>query len=401
MSKKYRTSQGALALWQKVCQQQGFSSIELEAGQCSIVELTDPEMGLTTRGSGKGNTKAEAQISASYEAFELLCCQRQSLRTDEQVESLTLHTIETNSFRLLGLPQHFCPEFLDKNNEYYAKPLPYLPFRQEINGDPETAFMPMAAAEWSYASSCSATMKNYYARYLFMATTSGVASGLNYDDALVHGITELIERDALAGFLIRHCLQRKPASSLQTSNLSKEIRNIMARIQKNHRCDIECFSMPNRYNIPAYISVANQQTTPWISGKGASINREHALLRSLLETEEMLEYRRVYGQEEDQKYQIACQQLQEWPSLKPCIDIDFIRSEEKETFQDQPDSEQPYNHNALRQLKTLLVHHGVKVWVNVVREESPVVLRVHMEGMDEFFAVKDGVPVMPLQSSFL
>ncbi|KEQ11762.1 hypothetical protein GZ78_28705 [Endozoicomonas numazuensis] len=365
------------------------------------MELTDPESGLSVRGSGKGISKEQARVSASYEAFELLMCQRQSLEPHHQLQSLSLQNLKSIQARLLGSPQRFCSEFLDSNNPFYSKPLPFLPFENGHNGQTETAFMPMAAAEWSYSSHCSSTMNDFYANYLFMATTSGVASGLNYNDAWIHGITELIERDALAGFMIRHCLNQAPASPLLTTTLPEQARQIKARIERNHGCHIASFSMPNRFNIPAYISVANKQTRPRISGKGANISEEHALLRSLLETEEMLEYFLIYGQEEHQKYDNACKQLEEWPALKSCIDIDFKSTEESESFHGQGSNESPYSLRTLNILKESLEKQNIKVWVHVVRKEPPVVLRLYIEGIDEFFAIKDGVPVMPLKTSLI
>ncbi len=339
-------------------------------------------------------------VSAAFEAFELLICQLQSLNTDSPIEFLSLKDLLENQSTVLGLPQRFSSELLSRSNQLFSKELPFLSYSNWLSKEPENALMPLAAAEWSYASSCPETMQDFYSNYLFMATTSGVASGCGYEDALVHGVTELIERDALAGFLVRHCFNRKVATALDRATLPESAREITERIEMNHQCQIECFRMPNRFGLPAYISVCDQQTEPFISGKGASISHEHALLRSLLETEEMLEYFKRYGEEEHQKYTSACQQLAEWPALKPCIDIDFKRTNTKEAFHHPQDEQEPYGQNALTTLKTLLGQHNKKIWVNVVRAETPVVLRVYIEGIDEFFAIKDGVPVVPLNSSF-
>jgi ribosomal protein S12 methylthiotransferase accessory factor len=155
------------------------------------------EEGAVSIYAGKGATQDQAKASAMMEAFERYSAE---LQDNEKKNSFTCCLYEKSD------------EFIDPKS-LILPPLPFDPQKKELIWvkavnvkDDEECLVPADAVYHPYNATNNIN--------LFKSNTNGLASGNKIEEAVFHGMTEVIERDAWSLFEIKR--RKAPEISLET-----------------------------------------------------------------------------------------------------------------------------------------------------------------------------------------
>jgi YcaO-like protein with predicted kinase domain len=225
--------------------------------------------------AGKGPTKLAAKVSAMMEAIERISAERISpARTTrhsyEQMRQITEYEV---------LP----PERLN------------LPF--------ETAYVPDVPIDWILGIdlchnrptwvACDAVVSPAYDHVLSGTETNGLASGNSFTEAALHGLYELIERDAasIATFIHRHCeaADRPPRlRPIAPAGLDPVSLEWLGRLERE-KIEVMAFDISSDIDVPV-VEVRLYDPNFQGSGRaisfvghGCSLDRRHAYSRAILE----------------------------------------------------------------------------------------------------------------------
>jgi ribosomal protein S12 methylthiotransferase accessory factor len=126
-----------------------------------------------------------------------------------------------------------------------------------------------------------------YTRLAEYSSNTGVAIGMNRTEALVHGLLEAVERDAMSRFLADAFLKREPGSlqEIQPDTLPPRLRKLADEVaHKASVAQVRLFTLRNRFNIPTFCAWMDRQVYGLFQvGFGSSLRESHAIERSLYE----------------------------------------------------------------------------------------------------------------------
>lgn len=275
--------------------------------------LRDADGELVSRGFGKG--EAEASMTGGlYEAVEHHYCK--SHHATAAVEYPTARTIADDP-RNAGLP--FLPTFADNADRHLAcrryasysggadlwVPL-FLTFPDYPVGaarrDPRDDFDYQTATRFS--------------------SNSGTAIGASFEEAALHGIAEIVERDAWSLFLIAHYLggPRAYGRCIEPSSLPDEV----ARIHRlaEHRLDrrVRLIDITSDLGLPVFIAVTEERVPGEVvfpHGCGASPYPQYAAIRALSELTQCVDIKEQ-SEHLAELDQLALDMLEGYPKLQAC-----------------------------------------------------------------------------------
>ena len=151
---------------------------------------------------GKGITKENARASAMMEAFERYSAEQQE--NDETV----LGTVEEISKK----GKYINPESLNLPKDFKKESLDSLKLQWSLTHD-------LISGDDYYIPSNAIFHPYKYPQSLFKSNTNGLASGNILKEAILHGIFEVIERDAWSIFELTH----KNYSQIDTDTIESEL----------------------------------------------------------------------------------------------------------------------------------------------------------------------------------
>lgn len=116
----------------------------------------------------------------------------------------------------------------------------------------------------------------------FTATTNGLAAGNNRTEALVHGLYELVERDAIVDL---NRLPPEQRTYVDPASVTDPLcAGVMDRILGGGRTWLEIIHVPGRLGVPTLACYVWSETLPVvIAGAGTHLDPAVALLRALTE----------------------------------------------------------------------------------------------------------------------
>lgn len=245
--------------------------IENQPGACVSVYLTDytDAFGNAIRGNGKGQG-AQIYLSAYFEAFEHKAIHYQSppnyLQSIEQLlrnKYLAHHP----AFEYWLINQNVneiikCYKYNDFAGNEYLLPgfLSYLACNKTISKNEQLA-------------------SKYF-------SSNGYGVGLNFRDAILHSIMEIIERDALAQFVYRNYFGKTIESKSQIKipvrrSLIEEIR----KYEEFNRTRLSIFETTSDNGVPSFYACSkiNIGKPVIVRGSGASYDVSYAVERAIYE----------------------------------------------------------------------------------------------------------------------
>jgi len=231
----------------------------------TAIRPTAEEGGVSIYG-GKGITKDHAKASAMMEGFERYSAERQS--SDESIIS-NLNDIDNNiDPKSLNLPKDL--ERVDIND-----------------WDLEWSIAHDIISEKDYYIPTNAVYHPYNpkdnAKTLFKSNTNGLASGNILEEAILHGMFEVIERDAWSIFELTH----KNYSQIDLDSIESDVINEIIEKFESEGIKIKLMDFTADINIPTIAASADDTVTKDAGlltlGMGTHLDPEVAILRALTE----------------------------------------------------------------------------------------------------------------------
>ena len=215
---------------------------------------------------GKGITKSNAKASAIMEAFE-----RYSAEKKESDEIIQANLVEIKKYgdyinpESLNLPNDFKKENIDSMQIEWSKAC-------DLISD-EEVYVPSNAIYHPYISQNS----------LFKSNTNGLASGNILKEAVLHGIFEVIDRDAWSIFELTH----KNYAQIDIDSIESElIQDTISRFT-SHGINIKLMDFTADIKVPTIAASADDTVTKDAGlltlGMGTHLDPEVAVLRALTE----------------------------------------------------------------------------------------------------------------------
>lgn len=234
--------------------------------------------------AGKGIETEQAKVSAMMEGFERYSAEKQE---NDKIFKGTINEIsEKGNFinpTMLNLPKDF-----DKSK------LNNLTFEWNLATD--------IVSEEKYFISSNAIYHPYIAppdcQTLFKGNTNGLASGNVLEEAVLHGMFEVIERDAWSIFE----LTKKNSKEIDLKTIENNtLKNILSKFKENE-IDIKLLDLTADVKIPTIAAVSDdtllKDPALLTLGIGTHLNPEVAILRALTEVAQS-RVTQIHGARED------------------------------------------------------------------------------------------------------
>ena len=233
---------------------------------------------LTARGIGKGSNSVEIDISASFEALEYYlsgyCFHQYPILFGSPKLDMSKHVILSFSTAVMA------DNVMNESSVDLS--LPWVVYEDILSRKQYAT--PLAAVDLFYQANLLENDTFDYASSSFYAASNGLASGATYEESVIHGALEIIERDAYSYFLIDTYFLNKTPLVLNKKTLSADLISLIDRIEKNYINKIIIIKMPSRFGAHAYLATFLDKTFEiQPRGTGASLNAKHALERALFE----------------------------------------------------------------------------------------------------------------------
>ena len=218
---------------------------------------------------GKGITKNHAKASAMMEGFERYSAERQD--SDEVV------TASLNEISDFG--KYVDPASLNLPKEIEKKDMSDVSLEWSVSKDiisGETYYIPTNAIYHPY-------LHDRNVESLFKSNTNGLASGNVLEEAILHGMLEVIERDAWSIFELTH----KNYAQIDLDTIESEIVNDMIEQFESEGIKIKLMDFTADIKIPTIAASADDTVTKDAGlltlGMGTHLDPEVAILRALTE----------------------------------------------------------------------------------------------------------------------
>ena len=227
------------------------------------------EEGAVSIYGGKGISKDHAKASAMMEGFERYSAERKDY--DETVAATLSEIEELGEYidpKSLNLPKEFEKKGIDDLNLEWNK-------CKDIISD-EEYYIPTNAIFHPYTHEDNINS-------LFKSNTNGLASGNILEEAILHGMFEVIERDAWSIFELTH----KNYAQIDLDSIESEVINDIIEKFESEGIKIKLMDFTADIKIPTIAASADDTVTKDAGlltlGMGTHLDPEVAILRALTE----------------------------------------------------------------------------------------------------------------------
>ncbi|ADU70700.1 YcaO-like family protein [Pantoea sp. At-9b] len=245
----------------------------IKTTQCEIIN----EAGRYSNGLGKG-IGDQAIASGMYEAIEHLHSIFSIPPNDLSVEKLDLDGADN---RL----QLSTPDFkrIFGSNDVFFSRKKYNSFNSSEDPLSFPYFLTNPYFNPSDSKEINALNKFSAKRY---STNSGTACGASLDEAILHGLLEIVERDAIGIELIRTIFRKAaaPVRRINLLNLPSQLHSLISVIESETKGRVIIWDITNDLNIPVALASLSVEGEGRYFGSGSSLSFDYAIERALLET---------------------------------------------------------------------------------------------------------------------
>ena len=233
---------------------------------------------------GKGISTEHAKASAMMEGFERYSAEKQ----DENIVTGTVSEISSKGniidIESLNLPNDFKKENIDTMN------LEWNICHDLISGN--DFYVPSNAIYHPYV------LEDNACQNLFKSNTNGLASGNSLEEAILHGIFEVIERDAWSIFELTH----KNSAQIGLDSIESDVINDALKKFSENKINIKLMDLTADINVPTIAASADDTLLKDAGlltlGIGTHLDPEVAVLRALTEVAQS-RATQIHGARED------------------------------------------------------------------------------------------------------
>ncbi|WP_269320524.1 YcaO-like family protein [Alicyclobacillus macrosporangiidus] len=343
---------------------------------------------LLSVGNGKG-LGDQSLASAMFESIEHLFC---TYPPDTDILYVPIHIVCSQDL----LASEVVFEIL-----LQKYPDSIIPCRryQSVFGSEQIAY-PVFLATPSYVNQPFLEDSFDYAIVSKYATNNGTAIGVNRTEALIHSISELIERDALSCFLLSTFVSRQPlpVRLIDKATLPPNLLQLIDQAESVMGIEITLIDICTDFQVPAILAVAASDVVPVpYVGSGASLSKSYACERAILETIQMFHLYSDGMIEEDIRVLNLFDQL---PRYQACVRLDFADvAKESVSYENLPTyNVQDYSLHEYLSILVQRIHiKGYKAYYvpYFTSDLGTTCLHSVIPGLERFHLVRSGVPALP------
>jgi ribosomal protein S12 methylthiotransferase accessory factor len=212
---------------------------------------------------GKGLTDAHAKVSAAMESIELW------------------HGERTPAAPRTGTPRELAGELGYRVDQLNLPPRTAVHPDMRLDWSPATVVGDRGAVTWVPRAlvAMDSRMGDQWCVPLFEQSTNGLASGNTLTEAVLHGLYEVVERDAMVG----HPGVADPRALVALDTLTGAPADLVARMNAAG-VHVAIASLPSRTGLPVFQAAIRGDSPPvTFGGSGCHLDREVALCRALTE----------------------------------------------------------------------------------------------------------------------
>lgn len=239
---------------------------------------------------------------------------------------------------------------------------------------------------------------------------SGIASGLNRFEAKLHGLLELIERDAIGMQLLGTVISKKPVpvKIIKIQTIPVEYKQKIAEIENELDGKFEIYDITSTLNIPTILaSLTIKNNNARFFGSGSSIFLNYAFERATMEAVQCFHGQKKHG------YHLPVQpttvNTNDLPKYIRCfmdrgiftyqggielVDYAYLESKYKSTQLKSLNSKEQYDH-----LVTILNQGNIDVYHRMIFEDKhdskTCVTQVIAPKLERFYLVASGLHILP------
>lgn len=235
------------------------------------------------------------------------------------------------------------------------------------------------------------------------STNSGTAAGTSFSEALLHGVLEVVERDAIGLLFLGGVFKQKPQPirKLNKPTLPDETQNLLNEIERETGGKTSLIDITTDLKVPAtlaHICVERGKFKGNYFGSGASLSAEYSFERAALEA---LQTFHIYSFGMVKRPPVWTLDKDNIPLLFRChleAGIFFPRANyTKVNFDKTPVSDLCKSDvsGQLKGLTKMLDHLGYPVFYKTLSDGPIWVVRCEVLGLEKFHLVSHGIPVLP------
>lgn len=361
-----------------------------------LCDLIDKETGKKlARGVGKG-VGMQAQMSAYFESLEHYLTTLLATNKPYQFYSLA----EVKQQKIATLMTEAEKLFCDENLQ--GKKCPWITFDSEITG--RTIHLPIMLVDPDYASSPHPEDELDYDNLFVCSTNNGSAIGCTKAEAMVHALSELIERDALSLFLLKTFVKANPDKPkiINHQTLPADLFAVIKNIEAQAQDKLIIYDLESSFGIPAYgamFAASNHERQ--FRGYGASLSESYAIERAALEALQSYHMQMAFPDAEPNLFATA---LVEWPKHLTAAIADIgqlIRDDHYQLINFGCYAEINLMHNDVEGYLVKLIEkinsHGFDILTSIFHASSNGItaLKVLVPDLEDFYMVEQGYPALP------
>lgn len=225
-------------------------------------------------------------------------------------------------------------------------------------------------------------------------SNNGIAIGVNKQEALLHALNEIIERNSLSYHFLEVFMMGKGYIKINEGTLPNNLKEIFVEIEREIKSKVNIIKIKNDYGLYVYL-VYSRNKNKIIKGSGCSISSNYALERALLECLQM--YHAMNSDEylkDKQKYDLF-KKLK----LNKYIDILTLNYNDKKfTIEDFVENENIYLsiEEMISKIINKIYEKGYKVFISELKKmEECVCIKVIIPNFERFHLVSEGKVILP------
>lgn len=228
------------------------------------------------------------------------------------------------------------------------------------------------------------------------STNNGTAIGNTKNEALIHSINEIIERDTISMFILNTFINNTydGATTIELSSLPKKYKKLINDIKKSGYSSVQLLKLYNEFSIPTYLTIAKGENKYVAIGSGTSLYNDYACERSIYECIQNIdllindsvlkaEYKKIYKyySNDTKLFEILTMDFKEKFDTRNFEKINYQRMSIKDYLQTQ---------------YTIIYKQGFKIYYSTL-ENSPNVycVQVKIPCLEEFHLILSGSIIAP------
>ncbi|MBP1905535.1 YcaO-like protein with predicted kinase domain [Paenibacillus turicensis] len=334
--------------------------------------------------SGKGVGK-QALASALFEAIEHLLYLDNSIQSSEK--AFINQIVNTNTKLLEFYPIYYLHKM------QYEKELNVIKYENITKENNYLQYPSFLNCEVNEVDINLVGLKKY-------RTNSGCATGYSKEEAIIHGINEIVERDSLSTHL-RNCFITKSIDTVNVvspDSLNEKLKGIYYEVQNTLEEEIFLLDVTKYPEFPTYYAFLKKlEFSLPFKGSGTSLFSEYAIERTLLE---LLQHYHMHNNQNEKEAIITSALFSEYDKYYKAIKCNYddfnIRysSFNYNNYFEVLDLE-----NLLQIIIELLSKYNFDVYINqIYSSDNLFCVKVLIPGMDNFQIINNGILAVPNNS---